>query len=74
MISHDPRGLVDTTAAGCVNEETASLARELAAGALEARPDLNLKKAGLAELPPQIGGLASLSAPHLPACLPASSP
>ena len=39
-----------------MNEETASLARELSAGGLAAsRTDLNLKKAGLSELPPQIG-------------------
>jgi len=45
-----------------VNEETASLARELSAGGLAAsRTDLNLKKAGLSELPPQIGALGSLT-------------
>ena len=55
-VSHDPRGLVDTTPGGSVNEATASLARELSAGGLAAsRTDLNLKKAGLSELPPQIG-------------------
>ena len=61
-MSHDPRGLVDMTPAGSVNEEAASLARELSAGGLAAsRAELNLKKAGLLELPPQIGGLASLT-------------
>ena len=58
--SHDPRGLVDQ-APGSVNEETQALARELSAGKLTALTDLNLKKAGLAALPPQIGELASLT-------------
>ena len=63
--SHDPRGLVDTTPGGSVNEETASLARELSAGGLAAsRTDLNLKKAGLSELPPQIGTRACLTRSH----------
>lgn len=58
--SHDPRGLVDT-APGSVNEEAQALSRELSAGKLTALTDLNLKKAGLAALPPQIGELASLT-------------
>ena len=48
-----------------MNEETASLARELSAGGLAAsRTDLNLKKAGLSELPPQIGTRACLTRSH----------
>ena len=62
VVSHDPRGLVDTTPGGGVNEETAALARELSAGGLAAsRTELNLKKAGLSELSPRISALASLT-------------
>lgn len=62
VVSHDPRGLVDTTPGGGVNEEAASLARELTAGGLAAsRTELNLKKAGLSELSPRISALASLT-------------
>ena len=65
VVSHDPRGLVDTTPGGSVNEETALLARELSAGGLAAsRTDLNLKKAGLSELPPQIGTRVCLTRSH----------
>mmetsp|Transcript_48247 Transcript_48247/g.133732 ORF Transcript_48247/g.133732 Transcript_48247/m.133732 type:complete len:347 (+) Transcript_48247:111-1151(+) len=62
--SSDPRGLVDANPAEAVDAKTAGIALDLAAGRLLSTTpnllELNLKKAGLTTLPPEIGTLKQL--------------
>jgi len=64
--SHDPRGLLDTSGED-VDPTAAKLAAELCSGLLLKSLDLsnvcelNLKKAGLSALPPQVGELSQLT-------------
>ena len=64
--SHDPRGLLDTSSED-VDPTAAKLAADLSSGLLLRSLDtsnlceLNLKKAGLSTLPPQVGELSQLT-------------